>query len=199
MYVRYNGSSRTPTTPKGHARRNRAERQVLSGAPARAKYKVTATNLTATINAAASMDAQHITTLVTTLVSAMKSELLSQIKQEILAFHQHSTQQSTTSPSLSAAPSGSQVSNGQQAVFSPPGSNQPPQGTPASTSIRQVDPVLQLQQLSYSTSMTKPLKLNNMHAAGGVTTVAGLNQRMCVAAARAMHLCIVVRIVVVTH
>ena len=88
-----------------------------------------------TINAAAQMDAQQITTLVTTLVSAMKSELLSQIKQEILAvFQQHPTQQSTTSPSFSAAPSGSQVSSGQQAVFSPSGSTQMPQGTPASTS-----------------------------------------------------------------
>jgi len=96
---------------------------------------VPVTNLTATINAAAPMDAQQITTLATTLVSSMKSELMSQIKQEILAvFHQHSTHQSTTSPSFSAAPSGSQVSSGQQAVFSPPGSTQPPQGTPASTS-----------------------------------------------------------------
>ncbi len=96
---------------------------------------VPVTNLMANINAAAQMDAQQITTLVTMLVSAMKSELLSQMETRLLTvLQQHSTQQSTTSPSLPAAPSGSQVSSGQQAVFSPPGSTQPPQGTPASTS-----------------------------------------------------------------
>ena len=93
------------------------------------------TNLMANINAAAQMDAQQITTLVTMLVSAMKSELLSQMETRLLTvLQQHSTQQSTTSPSLSAAPSGSQVSSGQQAVFSSPGYTQMPQGTPASTS-----------------------------------------------------------------
>ena len=80
-----------------------------------------------TINAAAQMDAQQITTLVTTLVSQMETRLLA-------VFQPSSTQQSTTSPSFSAAPSGSQVSSGQQAVFSPSGSTQMPQGTPASTS-----------------------------------------------------------------
>ena len=94
------------------------------------------------------MDAQQITALVTMLVSTMKSELLSlmsTMKSELLSLTETRlcqmdtrlltfSQQSTTSPSLSAAPSGSQVSNGQQAVFSPPGSTQPPQGTPASTS-----------------------------------------------------------------
>ena len=85
------------------------------------------TNLMATINAAAQMDAQQITTLVTTLVSQMETRLLA-------VFQPSSTQQSTTSPSFSAAPSGSQVSSGQQAVFSPSGSTQMPQGTPASTS-----------------------------------------------------------------
>ena len=67
---------------------------------------VPVTNLMANINAAAQMDAQQITTLVTMLVSAMKSELLSQMEARLLTvLQQHSTQQSTTSPSLSAAPS----------------------------------------------------------------------------------------------
>jgi len=88
---------------------------------------VPVTNLTANMNAAAPMDAQQITTLVTTLVSQMETRLLAVLQPS-------STHQSTISPSFSAAPSGSQVSSGQQAVFSPPGSTQPPQGTPASTS-----------------------------------------------------------------
>ena len=102
---------------------------------------VPVTNLMANINAAAPMDAQQITALVTTLVSAMKTELLSLMEARLdqmdtrltTVLQHHSTQQSTTSPILPAVPSGSQVSSGQQAVFSPPGSTQPPQGTPAST------------------------------------------------------------------
>ena len=117
-----------------------------------------AANLSVPINAAAPMDAQQFTTLVTTLVSDMKSELLSQMETRLLAiFQQRSTNQSPTSPSLSATPSGSQVSNGQQGVFSSPGPTQPSHGLPASSSAGgSNNPTL---RLPCSTSMTKPLKL----------------------------------------
>ena len=89
-------------------------------------FSPVAANLSANINTAAQMDAQQVTTLVNTF--------LSQMKQEVLAvFQQSSTHPSHTGPSLSAAPSGSQVSTGPQGVFSPPGP-QPFNGLSASPS-----------------------------------------------------------------